>query len=209
MRTATFVVVLAIHVLLFFLFATLRTPSRPVSVTEAPTTVIFLPEPEPESTSAPQPGHPRKPPMTARTTRPAAPKTPARANPPPEPESSSITPTPSPDWHAEAQIAANDELEAETRKRQQPSPLAPHDFSGVKPGSTDDSKPRFGWNHARTHRVEELSGGGLLININDRCAVVVIYFFALPACKIGKMAARGDLLDHMKDASAIAEPKVP
>jgi hypothetical protein len=147
--------------------------------------------------------------VTARAAGPAAPRAPARANLPPEPESSSITPTPSPDWRAEAQIAANDELEAEARKRQQPPPLAPHDFSAVKPGSSDDSKPQFGWNHARTHRVEELSGGGLLININDRCAVVVIYFFALPACKIGKMPARGDLFEHMQDVPAATGSNVP
>ena len=40
-------------------------------------------------------------------------------------------------------------------------------------------------------------------------AFVAILALALPACKIGKMPARGDLLDHMSDASAIAEPKVP
>ncbi len=209
MRTATFVVVLAFHVLLFFLIATLRSPSRPVREAEAPTTVTFLPEPEPESTPAPQPEPPREPPVTTRTARPAAPRAPARANPPPEPESSSITPTPSPDWRAEAQIAANDELEAEARERQQPSPLAPHDFSGVKPGSTDDSKPQFGWNHARTHRVEELSGGGLLININDRCAVVVMLIFPFPACKIGKMPARGDLFEHMQDVPAATGSNLP
>jgi hypothetical protein len=209
MRTATFVVVLVIHGLLFFLFAKLRSPSRPVREAEVPTTVIFLPESEPESTPAPQPERQPKPPVSVRAARPAAPRTPTRANPPPEPESSSITPTPSPDWRAQAQIAANDELEAEARKRQQPSRLAPHDFSGVRPGSTDDSKPKFGWNHARTHRVEELSGGGLLVNINDRCAVVVIYFFALPACKIGKMPARGDLFEHMQEAPAVTDSKVP
>jgi hypothetical protein len=207
MRTATFVVVLAFHVLLFFLFAALRNPSRHSSEAGAPTTVFFLPESE--LTRAPQPERPPETRVTARAARPAAPKPPAPANPAPEPESSSITPTPAPDWRAEARIAANDELEAEERKRQSLFALAPHDFSGVRPGSSDDSKPRFGWNHARTHRVEELSGGGLLININDRCAMVLVFIFPFPGCKIGKISARSDLFDHMQDASAIAEPKVP
>jgi hypothetical protein len=207
MRTATFVVVLAFHVLLFFLFAAHRNPSRHSSEAEAPTTVFFLPAPE--LTRAPQAERPPETQVTARAARPAAPKTPAPANPAPEPESSSLTPTRAPDWRAEARIAANDELEAEERKRHSPAPLAPHDFSGVRPGSTDDSRPQFGWNHARTHRVEELSGGGLLININDRCAVVLLLIFPFPACKIGKIPTRGDLFDHMKDAPAIAEPKVP
>jgi hypothetical protein len=207
MRTATFVVVLVFHVLLFFLFAALRNPARHSSEAEASTTVFFLPEPE--STRAPQAERPPKTQVTARAARPAAPKTPAPANPAPEPESSSLTPTPAPDWRAEARIAANDELEAEERKRHLPSPLAPHDFSGVRPGSTDDSKPQFGGNHARTHRVEELSGGGLLVNINDRCAVVLLFIFPFPACKIGKIPAHSDLFDHMKDAPAIAEPEIP
>lgn len=207
MRAATFVVVLAVHALLFYLFAALRSPSRPSGEAEAPTTLTFLPEPE--LTPAPQPERPPKPPVSARAAQPAAPKTPARINPAPEPESSSITPTPPPDWRAEARIAANNELETEERRRQQPSPLAPHDFSAVRPGSTDYSKPQFGWSHARTHRVEELPGGGLLVNINDRCAVVLMFIFPFPACKIGKMPVRSDLFDHMRDAPAIAEPKVP
>jgi hypothetical protein len=207
MRTATFVVVIAIHVVFLFLFAAHRSPSRPIGEAEAPTTLTFLPEPE--LTRVPDPGHLPKPPGTVRAARPSAPRAPAAVKPAPEPESSSITPTSAPDWRAEAKIAANDAITAEERKRQNPSPLAPHDFSGVRPGSTDYTKPQFGWNHARTHRVEELSGGGLLININDRCAVVLLFIFPFPACKIGKMPARSDLFDHMKDAPAIAQPKVP
>lgn len=77
--------------------------------------------------------------------------------------------------------------------------LAPHDFSGVQPGSTDDSRREFGWDHSATHRVEEIPGGGLLININERCAIAWV-IFPFPVCKIGKIPPRGDLFDHMKDA---------
>ncbi len=106
------------------------------------------------------------------------------------------------------EIAANNAVENEERKRQKPSPLAPHDFSGVKPGSTDDSKPQFWWSHAATHRVEEIPMGGLLINVNDRC---VIAWMILPmiGCRIGKIPARGDLLDHMKDTPALGAPDLP
>jgi hypothetical protein len=106
------------------------------------------------------------------------------------------------------QIAANNEIEAEARRRQNPSLLAPHDFSGVKGGSTDDTKPRFAWDHAATHRVEEIPTGGLLININDRCAiawVVVPFLF----CRIGKIHAHGDLFGRMKDAPALGDSGVP
>ena len=121
----------------------------------------------------------------------------------------SITPTPAPDWRAEAQIAANDEIEAEARNRERPSPLAPHDFSGVTPGSTDTSKPKFGWYGASIHRVEGTPGMGVTIHINDRCAVAIVFIFPFPMCKIGKMTARGDLLDHMTDVPAAGDSKLP
>ena len=101
------------------------------------------------------------------------------------------------------QIAANNEVEAEERRRHKPSLLAPHDFSGVRAGNTDYSKPQFPWDHAATHRVEELPTGGLLINLNDRCSIVwVIVPFAF--CKIGRSEARGDLFQL--DATALGKP---
>lgn len=116
---------------------------------------------------------------------------------------------PAPDWRAQAQIAANDQIKAELRKRDQPSPLAPHDFSGARPGSTDDSRPKFGWYRAGTNRVEGTPGGGLLVNINDHCAVAILFIFPFPMCKVGKIPARGDLFDHMNEAPPAAESKVP
>jgi hypothetical protein len=104
------------------------------------------------------------------------------------------------------QILANNEIEE--RKRHKPSPLAPHDFSRVKPGSIDYSKPQFGWSHAATHRVEEIPTGGLLINLNDRCFIAWV-IFPFPLCKVGKMPARGDLFQHMKDPPALGEPELP
>jgi hypothetical protein len=78
--------------------------------------------------------------------------------------------------------------------------LAPHDFSGVKPGSTDDSRERFAWDHSATHRIEEIPGGGLLVNLNDRCVIALVPF-PFPMCRIGKLRANGKLFNHMKDAS--------
>ena len=217
MRIAAFVVVLAIHALLFFVFAELRSPSRQIreAQAETPATLIFLRERELTRDAG------NKPPVTVRAVRPAAPKALAATRPAPkpkpetepdleaEPAASSITPRPAPDWRAEAQIAANDEIEAEARKRDRPSPLAPHDFSGVKPGSTDTSKAQFGWNRARTHRVEEIPSGGLLVHINDRCAVAIVFIFPFPMCQIGKMPARSDLFNHRDEASAAGDSKIP
>jgi hypothetical protein len=183
MRAATFVVVLAIHVVFFFVFALHRSPDRQDVTEVAPAgTLMLLQEAKPVELAA-------EPPVTARARRRAAPKVPAAVSSAPEPESESLsmTPTPVPDWRSEAQIAANDVIEAEARKRERPSPLAPHDFSRVRPGSTDDIKPQFAWNRARTQRVEELPTGGLLIHINDRCSITLVFILPFLGCKLGKL----------------------
>lgn len=58
--------------------------------------------------------------------------------------------------------------------------------------------PQFGWDYARTHRVQQLPEGGLLINLNDRCAVV-LYVLPIPVCRIGHIAVDGGLFDHLRD----------
>lgn len=59
--------------------------------------------------------------------------------------------------------------------------------------------PRFGWDYAHTHRVEQLPEGGLLINLNDRCAVVLYVVMPFPVCKIGHIPTDGGLFDHLRD----------
>ena len=38
----------------------------------------------------------------------------------------------------------------------------------------------------------------MLLNINDRCAIV-IYGLIFPVCRIGRIPANGHLFDHMRD----------
>ncbi len=75
MRIATFVVVLAIHAVLLFLFAALQRPARRLSEAEAPTTLVLLSEPEAtkagESMPKPPAAGPAAP-VTARAARAAA-----------------------------------------------------------------------------------------------------------------------------------------
>lgn len=202
MRVATIIVVLVIHVIFFGLFA-LRSPVPRTGKEEtAALAFLFLlderPQP-PSTTQAAQRAKPKR--ATAAHAESSAPiVTPQR-----EPPSNAVAAPAAPDWRRELQIAANNAIEAQERKRHQP---APHDFSGVKPGSTDDSKPRFGWNHAATHRIEEIPSGGLLININDRCVIAWVVF-PMPLCRIGKIPVRGDLFEHMQDSGASGEPEVP
>jgi hypothetical protein len=211
MRVAAIFVVLIIHVVLFVLFAALRIPVPRAGEKEAPSTAFFLPpdavdttaEGAPHSPTAAQAAHPTSPKQSIA----AGAKSPG-AIVRPEPEWPPQPAPAAPDWRQEMQIAANDEIEADERKRRKSSPLAPHDFSGVRPGSTDDTKRAYGWSHAATHRVEAIPSGGLLINVNDRCTVVWVVF-PFPLCKVGKIPVRGDLFQDMKDPPAPGEPELP
>ena len=210
MRVAAIVVVLIIHGVFLLLFAAHR--NRLPGEEQAPSITFFVPLAEVVT----QPEGALKSATTARAAHPARSKRTARAakspdgtaGAAPQPPANSITEPALPDWRHEMQIAANNEIEAEARRRQSPSLLAPHDFSGVKGGSTDDTKPRFAWDHAATHRVEEIPTGGLLININDRCAIAWV-IFPFPFCRIGKIQSHGDLFGRMKDAPALGDSGVP
>lgn len=60
------------------------------------------------------------------------------------------------------------------------------------------ASPEFGWYYARTHRVQMLPAGGMLINLNDRC-MLVVYGTLFPVCRVGDIPANGHLFDHMRD----------
>jgi len=59
-------------------------------------------------------------------------------------------------------------------------------------------RPGLAWNHARTHRVEALPGGVTLFNLNDHCAIALLWVVPFFGCQIGKIPARGDLFEHMR-----------
>jgi hypothetical protein len=197
MRKVVLVVVLAIHVGFFFLFAILRSPSQRSSEREALSIAFFLPlketntPSEPTQTRATKPKYPKRVPRLA--------KSPGTTAAPQPPAPSQAITQPAPDWRRELQIAANNQLARSQAGRDEPSVLAPHDFSGVKPGSTDDSRREFGWDTSAIHRFEGFPGLGVL-QINERCAIAWMVIYIFPACKIGKMPARGNLFDQMKEA---------
>lgn len=208
MRVAAIVVVLIIHVGFFILFAAERRYLRHDGQEEASSVGFLLPPDEVLTITEAAPQSP----IAARAAHRTNPKRPAAAaagsaGPTVRPElpSNALSAPAAPDWRSEMQIVANNEVEAEERKRHQPSRLAAHDFSGVRAGSTDYSKPQFPWDHAATHRVEELPNGGLVINVNDRCSIVWV-IFPFPLCKIGKIPARGDLFQLMQDGPALGKP---
>jgi hypothetical protein len=112
------------------------------------------------------------------------------------------TPPPPVNW--------NDELERAARESVPPNPPdAPRKFGFPERAARAPAKAdEFGWDSARTHRVESLPTGGLLIHLNDEC-VLVLAPLPLAFCGIGKKAANGDLFKHLRDAPLKGEPSEP
>ena len=115
----------------------------------------------------------------------------------PQPASQSA-PAPKIDWANAAQQAITDELAAQSAEQRKAQ-----GFTGRNPAvpasPQTHPKPEFGWQRWRLHRVEAMPQGGLVVHLSEHC-VLVISALLMPACKIGKIPARGDLFDHMDDA---------
>jgi hypothetical protein len=108
--------------------------------------------------------------------------------------------TPNVDWNAELERAGKDHA----LREQDP---ARRDFGFPHRSAPAAAKPpAFGWDYAATHRVESLSGGGLLINLNDRC-VLLVAPLPFAVCGIGTRKANGELFENMRDASAGPDQK--
>jgi hypothetical protein len=94
-----------------------------------------------------------------------------------------------PDWAEELQLAAKDALAKDLVEKRHN-----HDFAHTFPVQPK-SPPQIAWDHAATHRVEAIPGGGIAINLNDNCVLVLIPL-PLVGCGIGKHPANGDLFKH-------------
>src|SRR5438270_8907491 len=106
------------------------------------------------------------------------------------------------DWAAEGAEAAS----RVARGEDQPGPRT----FGMPPASpmfasAPARKPALAWNHARTHRVEALPGGVTVFNLNDHCAVALLWVVPFFACTLDKIPPRGDLLDHMREQPELGD----
>ncbi len=161
--------------------------------------LVFLPLPahvQSAQEASPPPSLPRKKPAPTHDTQLVV--VPPRAEaPPPESKAAGI------DWNAEAALAAKHQ--AQMAAAAQPRALDKHaggtDFDGGL-GPEPATAPEFGWDHAHTHRVEAMEGGGSILWINDRCFIVMYGVIPFPMCGIGKIPIRGDLFDHLHDPKA-------
>jgi hypothetical protein len=195
LRSTVLFLVVAIHAALLLVAS--RRVTRMDMRSEEPLIFLALPDhtqvPTPAAAAA---ALPRKKPAAPRDTQLVTIPTPAQlsaADNPPAPI----------DWNSEAGLAIK--KQAELAMATPPRALDKHgagaDFNGGL-GPDRQEKPDFGWDHSHIHPVESIEGGGILIHVNDRCVVVLIPF-PFGGCGIGKIPARGDLLDHMHDAPPV------
>ena len=193
-RAVAIVLVGAMHVLIFGLMCHGRT-QQPVADEDGPaeTTLIFFDLPTEKSHRDAD----RSPATAMRHTRITRATTSASSpNEPPPPSPSESTAAVAVDWAKEAQVAADHQIEAEDAARRARASLSPDRYRLETP---PPAAPRFGWDYAATHRIESHPGGGLVINLSDRCAIAIVFPIILGGCKIGKIEARGDLFSHMRD----------
>jgi hypothetical protein len=201
MRFAIFVAVVAAHIVLLWLFPSLRRLVLLPVADEPAITPVFLPPPAvrqepPQQRATKELRSAVKSQTTAEPDTGFAPKATAALD--SQPSSLVGPPSPTPDWRTQAEVTAQANalhiVEAEDKSARQAAALTAH-FKPL-PGPRVRG-PEFGWDYAATHRITHPEGGGLLIALNDRCA---IFIFLLPmiGCSIGPQPpANGDLFKYM------------
>lgn len=188
-RVPAFFLVAAVHCgVLLTLAALTRTRLVEVAPEAAPIEVLLIAgRGTPPAVMAPLPGaRPAvsSPAVPGLRSQPKVPSPPARA------------PSTAFDWDSEAQAAAARQADEDSARNRRDVAALPPQAGAFQPSVP---RPEFHWDHSSTDRVEPLGGGGTLINLNDSCVIVVFVVMPLAACKLGKIPARGDLFEHMRD----------
>ncbi len=99
--------------------------------------------------------------------------------------------TPPIDWNAEISRAGRAASGLDPK-----NPIKDFGFPKAPPTMAD--YPQFDWDYARTHRVESIPEGGVVIRLNDNC-VLVLNPLPMAFCWPFKRAANGELFKHMRD----------
>lgn len=177
-RIAIFLALLGAHVLGVLYFASLRRPVAVGSANGFATTVFFLQDQPQHHATQVRKLAARAPfgstPADTRPQRPLAPEAPAQS-------AQETTAPVAIDWAKEAERVAAD----------------PGLNIGAEPAPA--ARQQFVWDYAQTHRVEPLPDGGLIVNLSDRCSLIVRFPVLLGGCKIGKIDSRADLFAHMRE----------
>lgn len=100
------------------------------------------------------------------------------------------------DWAAAGEAAASAAADADERTRRRE-----RDFTHPRSDTFAPTpvRPEFHWDRTHTERIVPLEGGGTLIRLNENCVLVVL-LVPFPACALGRIPPRGDLLEHMPNA---------
>lgn len=205
-RIAVFLLVVAMHVGMLAVFT--ASHRVPLTMQPEPARITYI-TPPPESAQG------FKPSVLTSVPKPAARQRVQELNPEPAAESASRaadegleTRTPAVDWLHQGSIAVQQEVEeAEAARSRSATFGTPANAPGYQLPA-DGKQPEFAWNRTSTERVQVIDGAGILVRINDRCAVM-ISVMVMPACKIGKIEARGDLFEHMNDPPQLGDWKDP
>ncbi len=107
-------------------------------------------------------------------------------------------PSSAPDWRAQAELTAQTNalniVQAEDEAARKAAALTAR-FKPL-PGPRVRG-PEFGWDYAPTHRITHAPGGGFVVALNDRCAIL-IFLIPMIGCSIGTPPpANGDLFKYM------------
>jgi hypothetical protein len=195
-RVAIFLALLGAHGLAVLYFASLRGPVPDSADDGFATTVFFLEDKPkrhaPQVTILPARSAFAPNPADRMPQRPLPPETPVQS------EQETTAPT-TIDWAKEAERVAAERIEADEALRRKASRLSAGEGTSVGAGPALPAHRQFGWDYARTHRVESLPEGGLIVNLNDRCSLVFRFPMLLGSCKIGKIESRADLFAHMRE----------
>lgn len=193
-RVCVLLLVAAAHLAGVLLIATLSRNQRVHLTAEADALLVVLLPPEPERPQLPRRTPPQPPNVAGLFRHPPAVAGAAPGNGP-----ANATPTNAItiDWAAEGRQAAELQAEEDARARHRAAAMAaPHDPT-FDPAP---HPPKFHWDPVHANRVEPIEGGGTLIRLNDNCELVISVMIPLVGCALGKIHARGDLFEHMRDA---------
>jgi hypothetical protein len=193
-------VVLGLHlVLLWLILATSRVITRRTDFAGLEIVLIAHPPASPEQPASPQEkssGHVAQ--HAIPQPQASASRNPSRPAPPEEQDNAIHSRI---DWVAELKSAARNATHDGSAK-------TPKDFGFPHLSSAPAQAPQFGWDYAATHRLESIPGGGLLVNLDDRCVLVMA---PLPfiGCGIGEKQANGDLFKNMGDPQEARSGSAP
>jgi hypothetical protein len=119
-------------------------------------------------------------------------------------------PPPAPiDWNAEAARTAKHQVETSTAPGPRPLDQSSGGMYIYGPGYQPSERPDFAWDHAQTHRIEGLEGGGSMLWLNDRCFIAVTALIPFTICGVGKAQARGNVFDQLREPKLEPPPNTP